>query len=488
MNEILEKRTCNSKTFYLGKAPGRRDKFAWDGLIGAIHYLDGQWNNIDNIFEPAVAPWNWQMLKAGYHIRVKNDFTAGQILEFEKQGETVQFQPMALEWTNDLDQIQSISMPQNVTPAITNPEIDLLPAVGMPSHQGTIRWNNAYGTGGHFEWQCTPSRLVKTLQIDSLANLPIPTSTIISGGNPVLRLNLIFDPSTGCDIYIDGTIWDKKTKKQSFNVIEFRKGSEVLWGFMPLRYWDSEGNEGQSIATLRKAGNNLYIEIRVPYNWLQDAIYPIFIDTIVDEQVGASSDDAWVYNPNGWNLTSTGQRFGRYSASYYSYQGPLRFTTVDIPQGATINVAYLTLKSSDIYSGTTCNAEIEGEAADNAATFSTRANYDGRVRTTASVPWSNVGAWANSTWYNTPSIISVIQEIVNRSGWVANNALVVFIGDWDNTSSDGAYRGFYSYDGSTTDAPKLHVEYTAGGGTTPKKNIWNDKKRKSRFHPNLSLN
>ncbi|GAJ11212.1 unnamed protein product, partial [marine sediment metagenome] len=115
--ELIEKRTRNSKTHHLGG-----NKYSWDGIIGSVHYKDNpkdeaeQWKEIDNVFEPALPPWGWQMLKAGYHIRVKEDFTAGQIIELEKQGETVQFQPMALEWTNDLDMIQPISMPQGASP------------------------------------------------------------------------------------------------------------------------------------------------------------------------------------------------------------------------------------------------------------------------------------------------------------------------------------------------------------------------------------
>ncbi|GAI60779.1 unnamed protein product, partial [marine sediment metagenome] len=269
--ELIEKRTRNSKTHHLGG-----NKYSWDGIIGSVHYKDNpkdeaeQWKEIDNVFEPALAPWDWQMLKAGYHIRVKEDFTAGQIIELEKQGETVQFQPMALEWTNDLDMIQPISMPQGASPVITNPEVDLLPDVGMPSHQGTIRWNNAYGEGLNFEWRCTSSRLIKILEVENLNKLPIPEQHILDGGNPVLRLNLIFDPSRDVDIYVNGKVWDKKTKKktrkqQTFRKIEFRKDGEVLWGFMPLRYWgsnpESEDNKGQSVATLEKRGDKLYISI-----------------------------------------------------------------------------------------------------------------------------------------------------------------------------------------------------------------------------------
>ena len=91
-DELLDKRTRSSKTFDLGN-----NKFSWDGTVGSIHYKDNpkneseQWKEIDNIFKSALAPWNWEMLDASYHIGVKEDFTSGQIIEFEVQGVIKQY-------------------------------------------------------------------------------------------------------------------------------------------------------------------------------------------------------------------------------------------------------------------------------------------------------------------------------------------------------------------------------------------------------------
>jgi len=471
--EILEKRTRSSKTHSLG---GR--KFSWDGTIGSIHYEDNGWKDIDNIFESAVAPWDWQMLKAGYHIRVKEDFTAGQIIEFEKQGETIHFQPMALEWTNDLDQIQPIVMPHEVAPVITNPEVDLLPAVGMPSHQGTIRWDDAYGEGIDFQWRCTPSRLAKILEIESLNKLPMPEQSILDGGNPVLRLNLIFASSKGCDIHIDKEKWDKRTKKQTFKSIEFRKDGEVLWGFMPLRYWGSysgeddalnEANEGQSIATLEKRGNKLYISVRIPHGWLQTAVYPVFIDTDVDEQVGASSDDARQDTDDSVSFTGT---FINIDAT--TEHSGNRFPTVAVPSGATIGLAkfsmYIHLSSYD-----EAKHQLRGELAADAVTFTTGSNnIDARARTTATNQWDNAtgfGAETGQLWEwgaptgqptNGVNIKSIIQEIIDQGGWASGNALVLIYEQ--HTSSSGTTdlgHRTYDYEGNVSGC-KLHIEYEAG--------------------------
>lgn len=451
--ELIEKRTQNSKTTYLGGV-----QYALDSSVGAIHYYDDGWQEIDNIFEPAIAPWDWQMLKAGYHVRVKEDFTSGQILEFEKKGETVHLQPMALEWTNDLDMIQTVSMPQSSIPTITNPVVDLLPAVSMPSHQGTIRWNNAYGSGIDFEWRTTATKLLKTIIISDLTDLPLPEGYILAGLNPTLRYNLIFAPSSGVDIFVDGALWDKQSKRQTFSMIEFKKGGEVLWGFMPLQYWDSDGNEGQSVATIEKKGKSLYISIRVPYEWLQTAVYPVFIDVDVDEDVTDNTDDCYItgadiftgknYEIAGWSETSG-----------WIFEAGWRFQTVAIPNAATIDTAYINCYTEyNNLNSQPVEAHVWGEDVDDAATFSTRANFVGRGRTTANIDWTIANG--DDSWHQSPEIKTIIQEIVDRGGWATGQDMVVFIKGED----EGVSRAFYAMavEDAFGNPAHLHIEYSAG--------------------------
>lgn len=448
--ELIEKRTRNSKTHHLG---GR--KYAWDGTIGSIHYSEnGEWKDIDNAFEPALVPWDWQMLKAGYHIRVKEDFTAGQIIEFSKLGESVQFQPIALEWTNDLDQIQLISMPQDVAPVITNPEVDLLPAVGMPSHQGTIRWDDAYGEGLDFRWRCTTTRLIKILEVESLNKLPVPEQYILDGGNPVLRLSLIFDPSKDVDIYVDDEVWDRKAKKQTFSVIEFRKDGEVLWGFLPLRYWDSgEVESERSMATLEKRGNKLYISIRVPYDWLQTATYPVFIDTDIDVSVAAGGDDGCCEDGT-FDATGDYLQVGYYIDHYNAWY---RFDGVTIPQTSTVGVAYLELWEYNTDGSPL--TKIYAEKANDPNAPSNCTDLGNRTRTDAGV--DEDGDPGGTGYHETTSIVSVIQELV--TAYEYSNQAIQILHD-DDGSANGNKRQSYSYDKHPNYTPKLHIEYEVAGG------------------------
>jgi len=242
-------------------APGEYDVL--DTPLRPFTYLDTNQiqQPIDNALVPDVLPWNWRMDKAPYVIRVKNDITAGQILEYSRDGSTMTLQPMALEWTNAMDQIQPVAMPTNVTPVVIN---------------NAIEWVNGYGLGRSFKWEATPFKLNKTLVINSPANLPVPTLS-----DPELRLSLIFEPSSDIEVYVNDALWGKKTKIQTFDSIQFKKGDIVLWQFVPLDFWDSTGNRGQSVATLDRKGNSLYISIRVSNTWIQQAVFPIYLDADV---------------------------------------------------------------------------------------------------------------------------------------------------------------------------------------------------------------
>lgn len=135
----------------------------------------------------------------------------------------------------------------------------------------------------------------------------------------------------------------------------------------------------------------------------------------------------------------------------------VRFTTVLIPQGTTIKSAVLTLVASDTVSSITVNAIIKGEDANQANAFSTYANFMGRPRTSASVAWNNIAGWTAGVSYQTADLKTIIQEIVNRAGWLSGNALVLFIEN--NGSTQGSYREFASWDHLTYAAAQLIVTW-----------------------------
>jgi hypothetical protein len=174
--------------------------------------------------------------------------------------------------------------------------------------------------------------------------------------------------------------------------------------------------------------------------------------------VGASSDDCFVIQSNStFNAASTNHPCGDYDVTYYDYEGGMRWT-VDIPQGATINSAYLKLVAISLL-GSIPTTIIKGEDADDPVTFSNLANYNGRTRTAQSVSWIP-SAWTAGITYTSDNISSIIQAIVNRAGFGTH--LVLF---WSHALGWGGVQcRIYgaSWDHAIYDPPKLEVTWTSG--------------------------
>lgn len=186
--------------------------------------------------------------------------------------------------------------------------------------------------------------------------------------------------------------------------------------------------------------------------------------TTLDLQIIASVDDAHEKDDDT-TFSSTTSPVQAYSStsSTSRWNTGLRFANVTVPNGATINVCYIEVFITPI--GDDPNVTIYCEAVDNAANFSTTADVTSRANSTASVSWvaTNLG-W--NAFKTSPSLVGPVQEIVNRGGWASGNAIVfLFRGKTDFTSE----MTIQSYDGSSTNAAKLHIEYTAAAAGIPAK-------------------
>lgn len=176
--------------------------------------------------------------------------------------------------------------------------------------------------------------------------------------------------------------------------------------------------------------------------------------TTFEVRVATSTDDAEEQVSSGSvNLTSSDLEL--ISDGSNAQLVGMRFTNVTVPNGATITNAYVQFQVDETNSGTT-NVNIQGQAIDDAPTFTTStSNISTRSRTTATVlwapvPWTTVGEQGLDQ--RTPNIAGVIKEIVDRPGWVSGNDIVIVItGSGERTAE--------SYNGVSSAAALLHIEY-----------------------------
>ena len=170
---------------------------------------------------------------------------------------------------------------------------------------------------------------------------------------------------------------------------------------------------------------------------------------------GVSGDDGWW--GTGYELTDDNQvALGNYSGSLHFF---VRFPSVNIPQGANITSAVLTLQSYNSESATTVNVRCSFNDVDNAVAPVNKTEAEALVLTTAYVDWSNIGAWSINTDYNSPDLASVLQEVIDRVGWSSGNALQIVVRD--NSSTGNTSRYGKSRNLSATLCARLIVDYTS---------------------------
>jgi len=134
----------------------------------------------------------------------------------------------------------------------------------------------------------------------------------------------------------------------------------------------------------------------------------------------------------------------------------LRFNSVPIPQGAIISNAYIQFTCDETNSETT-SLIIQGEDADHSNVFQTsNQNISSRQKTTTSISW-NPPVWnqvgQSGAKQRTPDISTIVQEIVDRQGYSSGNSISIIIeGSGERTAE--------SFDGSSTQAPQLCIDYS----------------------------
>jgi hypothetical protein len=182
-------------------------------------------------------------------------------------------------------------------------------------------------------------------------------------------------------------------------------------------------------------------------------------ETSIVKTIASSSDDAEENLSNNKVSSTSSDLELTYDdeGSMNQYIG-MRFQSINIPQGTTIKSAVLEFQCDEASSGAG-SVQIWGEDIDNAPTFlsGTGGNITNRILTSNFAPWTFGSAWSVGTKYNSSDFKNVIQEIVDRPGWVANNNLVIVINS--SLTSNANSRIAVAYDPSGLNAAKLYVTY-----------------------------
>jgi chitodextrinase len=175
--------------------------------------------------------------------------------------------------------------------------------------------------------------------------------------------------------------------------------------------------------------------------------------TTVVLSVAASVDDAEEHLNTGTVLLASSDLELTHSAGGTPQIVGLRFDGVGVEPGAEVVEARLRFTVDEVSTGPS-DLTVRAQASDDAVPFTANlGDISSRPQTTASVAWSPA-QWltigASGVDQTTPSLASLAQEVVDRPGWQAGNALVFLV------TGTGA-RTAEATDG--TAAPELELTY-----------------------------
>ena len=415
--------------------------------LGACNYKDDAgWHPINTTLVSSRSSWDWEMTRADYKAYFKNSLTSGMVARYESDGKYIELQPMTLQFSNELDQIQQISMPHDVLPT---------------TKKNAIMWTDAYGKGLDFKWTCYNTELAKLLIIDNLSCLPEPDED-----KSVLELNLRFRISNDIDIYVNGEKWDKKTAVDTKEYVSFKDSDgKILWYFKPAWAWDSNSdilNVNRTLMTVRleQQGGELYVSLRLDYSWLRNATFPVYVDANVNKQISNTNDDAWEQGNNVfyYNNNDYVQVFSYGSTTNSLYRcGGTRFQGITIPQGSTITDAKV-----NVYVPSTTyddpRLKIYAENTSNSVDFATTQDIiDSRVRTNS---YKQIQADSIGIGWHTANVTSPVWEVINRSDWISGHSITLL---WIGMVTALHRLVFNAYHAGN--APWLNITYTVD--TTP---------------------
>lgn len=187
------------------------------------------------------------------------------------------------------------------------------------------------------------------------------------------------------------------------------------------------------------------------------------------QQVAATGDDGgWSIGPTSPYFSTSAAiiRIGDGSSTDYDRSAWFRFPGVTIPKGAKVTAATLTFTSGGFTTGPPPMV-VKAEAADNAATVTSRTDVTGRARAATVQAWTPASWPASGSTITTVDFAPVVQQITDRAGWVSGNALQLFLEDTSVGWVSAQQVSIQAQEGTTPgQGAVLNVTYTVGAVPT----------------------
>lgn len=260
----------------------------------------------------------------------------------------------------------------------------------------------------------------------------VETASFSSGGNT--------DPNNNFGVYrdpasvntISGTVFYDADGNATFNGSDVGTNNITVCLFNDINAngaYDDGTDELIQIVKTDADGNYSFTE---PYE----------TSLTIESYISQSSDDA-----DGSTLSTTSSDF-----DLAEVDNAVRFQNIGIPQGATITNAYIEFEAEEDRTGS-YSTLIEGVDVNSASSYNSSQNLSSLNRTSADATWSGSDDWNSGDKKTTPTITSIVQEIVDRSGWSSGNSMGFIFNEGSGK------RTAHTFDSDPSKSPKLVIEY-----------------------------
>jgi len=283
VTEILTKRTYTSKTHNNGDGT-----FTLEAHAGHIHYKDaaGDLQDVDLQFEDMGT--YWRVSKASYRLFVNKDFDSGDLILFRNRYESanhdIYYRPHSIWWVNTDDKSERTKWK------------DRQAVTGVLDPAGNkITFSNCFGPGVHMEITLRRSGFTKELVIDAKP----PT-----GGTPYTNWALGLVSGWSADnltLRGSGGDWDELTyyeRSERLEVVEAGGAKSYI-----LKAWgvDSDERRRELPVFFEKQGGTLWQGKLIPSEWVENATYPIRMDTTTSYYAGAGDGECTDTGTQTWD-------------------------------------------------------------------------------------------------------------------------------------------------------------------------------------------
>lgn len=146
-----------------------------------------------------------------------------------------------------------------------------------PNDPTSFIYPNAYGDGIDLKYTYLATELKEYVIINNRLNLGTPPSTVLQGNNISLKHEFALHNINNADLYIDDQLITSNGDyigKEAY----FKFNNSKIFNLETPYAYDSEGNEVYGWYKFRKTLGDLWVELHIPYDWINTATYPVYID------------------------------------------------------------------------------------------------------------------------------------------------------------------------------------------------------------------